>query len=366
MELLDLLNNPITNVPIEYDDSEHYRDLISSKLLKFKSLVNTCTTISSHPLLAHQDIAANKEKIAKLIDGLLKAIDNFYKGKPANAYISFRNTMQTINITEYLDKNSRLPSGQSLYRLRTVNGNYPLSKNELFHIPFDKRGIVQSQRFSIPGLPSLYTANSIYVAWEEMRRPNIDAIQAMRLVNQRDLRLLDITTDIYNNNFEVSKMIEPQIALYKVLTWPLVACCSVKVKSPKDIFKPEYIIPQLLLQWVSQNLDGIKYSSTHIDLNKTKHIGTFHNVVLPVKTFDVDNGYCTRLKALFKTTDVLPMQLRQFATHTDRFNHQASIRTDVNLNVTELALIEGTFQYYSQTLFGILEHNLNGLEVNDF
>lgn len=365
MELLSLLHNPITNVPIHYD-SEGFRKAVASKLIDFKTLVDNSEIISSHPYLNYRDVNEYKKKIGVLINGLLRTIDNFYKGKPAQAYITFRNTMKAINITEYLDKNSRLPAANNLYRIRTTSGNYPLSKDELFHIPFEKRGIVKSQRFSIPGLPSLYTANSIYVAWEEMRRPNIDSIQAIRLVNQRDLRLLDLTSDIYNSNLKNDTIrTDVNTSLYKVLTWPLVACCSIKVKNSEDTFKPEYIIPQLLLQWVSENLDGIKYSSTHIDLNKVRHTGTFHNVVLPVKTFNLDYGYCNRLKTLFKGTDVLPMQLRQFATYNDRFNHQASIRTDVNLNVSELELIEGTSQYYSQTLFGVLEHGLNGLEIHD-
>lgn len=91
----------------------------------------------------------------------------------------------------------------------------------------------------------------------------------------------------------------------------------------------------------------------------------FHNIVLPVKTYDQDNGYCKVLKNKFSGTDVLPMMLRKFAASSDRFSHQASIRSDVNPNVEELALIEGTSQNYSQTLFGILEHGLKGLREQD-
>jgi len=51
------------------------------------------------------------------------------------------------------------------------------------------------------------------------------------------------------------------------MIWPLVLACSVKVKNIEDDFKPEYIIPQLLLQWVRErdDIDGISYQTTHID-----------------------------------------------------------------------------------------------------
>jgi len=363
MEILDLISDAVTNVPISYGDTKDFRKLIFSKLSRFKELIDSAEKTSSHPFLEHHNVFTYKRSIEKLIDGLLLSIDNFYEGKPAKAYSTFSETMNSLDITEYLDKNSLLPCGSNLYRMRNAVGNYPLTIYELFHIPFEKRGLVQSQRFSIPGLPSLYTANSIYVAWEEMRRPNVDTIQAIRLVNQRDIKLLDITTDIYNNNSEINTD-NPSEILYKLLIWPLVACCSVKVKNINDTFKPEYIIPQLLLQWSNKNLDGIKYSSTHIDLNNTKHKGTFYNVVLPVKTFNVDKGYCRHLKRLFKSTNVLPMQLRQISTIIDRFSHQSSIRSDINLNIEELELIEGTAQSYSQTLFGILEHGLSGIDIH--
>ncbi|MET3029190.1 RES family NAD+ phosphorylase [Flavobacterium sp. UW10123] len=363
MELLSLLDDPVTNLPIAYSN-ENFRDSLRSILNNFEESCQNADCISSEWISNPDELDNHKEKIKKLIKGLLRSVDIFYAGKPAQAYITFSRTMNDLNITQYLDKGFVLPLRENLFRIRTSAGNYPLSRNELFHIPFEKRGMVNSQRFSIPGLPSLYTSNSIYVAWEEMRRPNVDSIQAVRLVNQRELRLLDITTDIYNNTESSKSDIDVNARLYKVLTWPLAACCSIKVKNRKDAFKPEYIIPQFLLQWVSKKLDGIRYSSTHIDLNKVRHNGQFNNIVLPVKTFKNDLGHCTKLKEIFTCTDVLPMQLRQILASNDRFSHQASIDTNVNKNISELAVIEGTTQIYSQTLFGILEHGLKGLEAN--
>ena len=66
----------------------------------------------------------------------------------------------------------------SFYRIRIHKTNFTLSQQEFFHIPFNLRGKVKTQRFSIPGFPSLYLGTTIYVCWEELNRPNINEFQA--------------------------------------------------------------------------------------------------------------------------------------------------------------------------------------------
>ena len=59
----------------------------------------------------------------------------------------------------------------NFYRVRQLPSIYEVEAKELFHIPISKRGIVKTQRYSIPGYPCLYLGKSIYGCWEEMRRP---------------------------------------------------------------------------------------------------------------------------------------------------------------------------------------------------
>lgn len=40
---------------------------------------------------------------------------------------------------------------------------------------------------------------------------------------------------------------EPNEVISYLIIWPLMAACSVRVKNTTNTFKPEYIIPQLLL-----------------------------------------------------------------------------------------------------------------------
>jgi hypothetical protein len=119
-----------------------------------------------------------------------------------------------------------------------------------------------------------------------------------------------------------------------------------------------------LLQWITkQGLDGIKYSSTHIQAAELRHTGDFYNLVVPVKSSAMDEGYCPILVDLFQSTQVLPMQLRHFASTTGSFMGQETISTAVNNDVYSLELISGREEPYSPTSFGMLEHALKGLKL---
>jgi hypothetical protein len=362
MDILDLLKHKLTDLPIEQNENETYIDLINRILSDFLNEINRCNRTSLKITDSEVDVTDYKVYIQKLCSGLIDTLNFYYHGNPSNAFTRLNKALTDAKIRSFLDKEIFINEGANFYRIRNFNGNYSFNKNQLFHIPFESRGKVKTQRYSIPGLPSLYISNSIYVAWEEMRRPNIDSIQAIRLCNTKQLTLLDLTTDAYTSK---STDIHGWDLLYKIIIWPLVACCSIKVRDHNDDFKPEYIIPQLLLQWINkEKLHGIKYSSTHIDLKNENFNGSFFNIVLPVRSFS-DRGYCKELESLFVMTQVLSMQLRQFSTVSNRFYGQESIRTNVNLDIQSLELIKGVPQSYSETQFGILEHSLNFLKTDN-
>ncbi|WP_222165913.1 hypothetical protein [Edaphocola aurantiacus] len=366
MTFLEIIRHPITDLPIQY--TRPFREEINSRIKLFGEILdssdNLCDGMNDKTF--HEDYFKKNNRILR--DGILKAVDVYYEGNPSGAYITLKEALEKSHLSNFLDKKSELPANSSLFRIRPINSNYALSKEEMFHIPFELRTKVNTQRYSIPGLPSLYLSNSIYVAWEELKRPGISEIQAARIVNNNSLNLLDLTSDIFSkndhleNNFSYSWSL-----LYKVMVWPLIAACSFKVKNPLDSFKPEYIIPQLLLQWVNKSfIYGIKYSSTHINRKEDNHDGYFYNVVIPVRTFNKEEGHCSQLLAAFRSTQVLPLQIRQFVTVSDRLAHQPSIQSNVNPDISGIELIKGYIQPYSSTIFGMLEHNLHGIETANF
>lgn len=245
--------------------------------------------------------------VKNLIDGIKQSIDQYLNGYPARAYEVLKEALERNQIVHFISRGDLQP-GTSFYRLRTHDQHYPLDQKELFHIPFNKRGRVSTQRFSIPGFPCLYMSNAVYVAWEELGRKPIDEIHVARLVNIETLKCLDLTTDVYTGkDTYLSNKAEPDKWNY-IKAWPLIAACSVKVFDKKDSFKPEYIIPQLLLQFIRSDesaLSGIKFSSTHINQNEYEFNGEFYNYAIPVKS-ESDDGYCAYLRSVLEMTDVVP------------------------------------------------------------
>ncbi|MDN5204583.1 hypothetical protein QQ008_24540 [Fulvivirgaceae bacterium BMA10] len=366
MNFLEILKSDITNLPIERSN-DSFKNALEKRLEIFNQAVQDSKYLSGPVNGSAFHPKPFKRRSAQIVNGITRTIEAYYEGNPHQAFTNLSKFMRESNLKGYLKKDHNIPEGTNFYRIRLKNSNFPLGRKELFHIPYDKRGIVGTQRYSIPGLPSLYLSNAIYVAWEELGRPGFDQIQAARIVNTQNLTLLDLKADIYNVNHHLEdNHIYGWQLLYAVMVWPLVAACSVKVKNRNDSFKPEYIIPQLLLQWINKNdLDGIKYSSTHINFKNNSHQGHFYNLVIPTKSFKNEAGHCENLKNKFKMTEILPMQLRQFMSQSDHLHGQESIRTNVNPDIRNLELIKGNLEPYSSTSFGVLEHSLNYLSLND-
>jgi hypothetical protein len=365
MKLIEFLQHQVTNLPVVQVGTAFRKDILE-KFTAYEAMFNKIEDLEQYGILKGLTAQSLRDQNDILRKGILKTIDLYYQGEPSSAYNQLCKTMDDSGIRRFLDKGKAFERGTNFFRIRMMPGNYPLEKKQLFHIPFQERGLVNTQRYSIPGLPSLYVANSIYVAWEEMGRPGFENNQAVRLHSNESFNYLDLTTDHYNAYHLQKDNISQEQMLFKAFAWPLVAACSVKVKDRKAAFKPEYIISQLLLQWINKtHLHGIKYSSTHIDQQHNTHKGTFFNVVIPVRTYHLDNGYCPELINMFLSTQVFPMQLGQFNSTNDRFHHQATIRSDVNLAIEEIEIVKNAPQPYSRTAFGILEHYLADLDLEE-
>jgi hypothetical protein len=221
---------------------------------------------------------------------------------------------------------------------------------------------VASQRYSIPGFPCLYISNCIYTAWKELRSPDLNTVHAVRFCNKKDIQYIDLTNEGYfhkANSQNVS--FQDGTTPYLLLAWPLIACCSVRVRSPYDSFKPEYIIPQFILQWLKNNggFEAIKFSSTHINRNELHHDGDFFNLVFPVKTRSSD-GYCMDLQSIFDMTEVMPAKISQIG-HSGT-SATISIGLEINKQVRGMELTKGYPRAYWATAFGSLEADLMGMK----
>ena len=60
-------------------------------------------------------------------------------------------------------KFDKMSSGVPMYKCRENSKLFHFSKDEMFHIPYEKRNLVGNQRFSLSGLPCLYLGGSSYI-----------------------------------------------------------------------------------------------------------------------------------------------------------------------------------------------------------
>ena len=251
-----------------------------------------------------------KIEIARIIVRLLEIVDDSIRGLHSRAYTKFQNLIYgnaglpaRIKLKETF---LHINPNADFYRIRLFNQVYDVSVQDLFHIPLNKRGIVKTQRFSFPGYPCLYLGESIYGCWEEMHRPPMYSCAVSRFSNTQRLNFIDlrVSTAIerlsYNSN---------DTNILKLM--PLIIACMIPVENYEDTFKPEYIIPQLLIEWVLKCRDmyineevihGIAYTSTHIsnDFNFPYEKNT--NYAIPIFKHDTSNLFCSELCSLFNVT----------------------------------------------------------------
>ncbi|QYF82353.1 hypothetical protein KY492_26010 [Brevibacterium sp. PAMC21349] len=308
--LLDMLKKSSYSLPQER--KEDFPNFIDSLFSRYTGELNT---ISSDFFLKEE-----MDAVTDLCKMIVESLNHYYAGYPNLSYQSIDKGM--VIVKKYADEFIGSPRSHDTYRMR-VGNNHTFSKTEMFHIPFELRGLVSTQRYSIPGLPCLYLGSSAYICWEEMNKPDLNVIQTSMFAIKPDsnMKFLDLgyPPDIVSEGFEEmlskaygsdnwSNLIN-SIKGYVVI-WPLIAACSIKVTNKNDAFKPEYIIPQLLLQWVriTKNYDGIIYFSVASKLLTRSNFHLYLNYAIPVKTKGL-NGHCETLKESFWVTDAVPWQV---------------------------------------------------------
>jgi RES domain len=295
----------------------------------------------------------------EFMQGLQDSLDIYLSGNPYGAYSRLDKSLnKRLRSHKNMLSSCVFEKEESFYRIRRQAENYPLTALEQFHIPFESRGNVKSNRFSIPGFPSLYLSKTLYLCWEELRRPNYDSIQAIRFSLNENIECLDLTIPDLSDKSTTT-------AYKYFITWPLIALTSVRAKFPNDQFKPEYIFPQLLLQWIRNNKEwaGIKYNSTHIHYDeKTAYKYQNYNVVMPVKT-NQKNGHCPELKKLFSSSQSISFQLMNIALGGEIYLNSDTLVNDLDKKLPQLEFHLGKKYPYSHTLLGKMELFLDGLSV---
>lgn len=178
------------------------------------------------------------------------------------------------------------------YRARTEK--VARDRKEVLHIPYENLHLIKEQRFSLNEQPCLYLGTTSYVCWTECRKPPLEKFYLAGFrANEsgKKLKVFNLVASealvngIYQKGTDEPFRKELQISMLKLL--PIVFATSFSVNSKDREEKYEYIIPQLVMQSLSElNIDGVAYLSKQGKDDYQYPQGV--NLAIPV--LDISNG----------------------------------------------------------------------------
>lgn len=207
-----------------------------------------------------------------------------------------------------------------LFRVR-VSDTHIGERSDIFHVPFEKRHSVSMQRYSVSGLPSLYLCRSLYACWQEVGRPELDKLYVSRfqvnpnVINDFDVLNLAFSLELIAKNQKSNVLFDESPTNEEMLSYltifPLVMSCSYIRKNDSAAFNEEYIVPNLMLQWIVRNSDkthGVAYFSTKTKQLRHSEYGisfVFPPLIDKVKV----EGFCPILRNRFLLTKPVSWQI---------------------------------------------------------
>lgn len=261
------------------------------------------------------DLTNNCGKISNLSENIIETIQTFENGHIKQAYEKgyklFDDNKDLFSIKEFDDQTMHC-----FARVRPDSVNINV-KREMFHIPQNKSELIGAYRYSVAGYPCLYLASDLELSWYESNMPKKFSYCFMKVAENEKIQVINfierpmeflsgMITNLFNAKEKkeelIVSVIRNQIKNY-ILLYPLVASCSLIVKNRGEKYIPEYIMPQLLIQWIRENddYDGVIYKSS-LNCNLKDGMGAF-NMALPVKEFRAD-GICEYLTRKLEVSDI--------------------------------------------------------------
>lgn len=252
-----------------------------------------------------------QKQVLSATTALLKAYNAYSEGKISTAI----KTMKNKFLVQGAERNSfrllSLDSSSSWYRGRILGKeDRSFNRKDMFHIPFEKRTVVENYRYSISGYPCLYLGNTILSCWVEMNMPTLDdfAVSGYKIQQNETIKVLDLRlpSSITQTDLLLNEPSDEDIRMRNLdllMTWPLIIACSIRSITPDANFKYEYVHPQILMLALKENTDfwGVVYTSTRMMEDLSNNEDDYCNVAIPVRKV-ASKGQCKDLSDKFKLT----------------------------------------------------------------
>lgn len=210
--------------------------------------------------------------IRKYKNKITESINCYYCADIAKSNTIIYNLLKDIGDDPFavntLENSCAFPGvhGQEIQFFRSRNGNpsKAFTAKEMSILPLSLRSKSGNYRFSIPGNPSLYLANSSYGCWIETGFPSeIDFNVSPVLLDgtQKIFNLAVTIRDFHHmNEFETNR-VHCWLKLYM-----LSIATSYRIKEEGRTFKSEYIVSQAIMMACKKlGYDGVAYYSKRVD-----------------------------------------------------------------------------------------------------
>lgn len=273
---------------------EYYRCILKEYSLDGKNSIYENVVISNY--------------IKRLIPCLKKLVASYAKGDliKFNELTDwlFKDRGRKITISAYFAK-AHVEKDSLWFRARLPKLFEKFERKDLYHVPFEKKEEIGTNRYSLIGFPCLYLGNTLECVDIETTRNGIKAVSCFKCLKDFDIYDFTFFSPVNNNN------IIDNLISYPIKIAVSISLCRAGMEKDKSkpVFLEEYIVPQLILHCVIKQRRkgkpiGLSYTSVEALKNRDLHgnLSKYTNLVVP--TFQhKDSGYCSTLKYYFSMTE---------------------------------------------------------------
>ena len=298
----------------DYGEPLYY--YIEGLLGRYKDFINSiaeeefCTDLNEVYFKGHYSKRRLQNLIHRLEQDFMGILQSCYKGDIYYANKLLYNLLLCKNskISQYLVEPyinyfefSKL-TDKIFYRMRDEEIGKEV--NDCSHVPFNLRYKIDSNRFSLQGLPCLYLANSTETADKELHTLEDGKHRwVSEFVPIKDFAM----TDLRFRGIDIPSNIDIYDAFKLLITFPIRLLCSIKVKNEEDNFHEEYYFPQLLshliLVYIKEHPnDNLYHGTDGIMFDSTMNVKGY-NLVIPASYSDnkpPQYGHSLMIKNLLK------------------------------------------------------------------
>jgi hypothetical protein len=209
--------------------------------------------------------------IKKFKNKILEAMRCYYRADISTANIVIKNLLKEIGnnplAVDELQKSAAFPGASSdelqFFRGRIGNPSNSFSAKDMLYLPSSLRAKSGNYRFSIPGNPSMYLANTSYGCWIETGFPADNDFNVSPVLLDGKQKIFNLAVSV--RNFSRLNECESETVHTWLKLLMLTIATSYRVKEQGRTFRSEYVVSQSIMMGCKKlGYDGVAYYSKRV------------------------------------------------------------------------------------------------------